>query len=202
MDGMPNFQWCLKFCRMIINHFTSSYRRRRWWFAHVLLPGEVWIGVMGNSNKQYQFYSIDEFQSRFRKERTTFEILVREVVGTEVLPVGNTFGRQVIGARKQVSIFLWCIANQETTRLIADRFKVTYSSVSRVVRRVTESVLALWNQYTFIGQMVKLLLLLSLSSKKDPFACSKWKPHVGHWKMKEDAIFSSEIAYFYPGAWH
>ena len=92
-------------------------------------------------------YSIDEFQSHFRMKRTTFEILVREVVGTGVLPVGNPFGRQVIDARKQVSIFLWCIANQETTRLIADRFNVTYSSVSRVVRRVTESVLVLRNQY-------------------------------------------------------
>ena len=54
-------------------------------------------------------------------KRTTVEILVREVVGTGVLTVGNPFGRQVIGARKQVSIFLWCIANQETIRLIADR---------------------------------------------------------------------------------
>ena len=93
------------------------------------------------------FYSIDEFQSHFRMKRTTFEILVREVVGTGVLPVGNPFGRQVIDARKQVSIFLWCIANQETTRLIADQFNVTYSSVSRVVRRITESVLVLRNQY-------------------------------------------------------
>ena len=93
------------------------------------------------------FYSIDEFQSHFRMKKTTFEILVREVVGTGVLPVGNPFGRQVIDARKQVSIFLWCIANQETTRLIADRFNVTYSSVSRVVRRITESVLVLRNQY-------------------------------------------------------
>ena len=82
------------------------------------------------------FYSIDEFQSHFRMKRTTFEILVREVVGTRVFPVGNPFGRQVINARKQVSIFLWCIANQETTRQITDRFNVTYSSVSRVVRSV------------------------------------------------------------------
>ena len=95
-------------------------------------------------------------------KRTTFEILVREVVGTGVLTFGNPFGRQVTGARKQVSIFLWCIANQETARLIADRFNVTYSSVSRVVWRVTESVLALRNQ-TLSGQMVKLLLLLPLS---------------------------------------
>ena len=58
------------------------------------------------------------------------------------LPVGNPFGRQVIGAQKQVSIFLWCIANKEKTRLIANRFNVTCSSVSRVVRLVTESVLA------------------------------------------------------------
>ena len=68
-------------------------------------------------------------------KRTTFEILVREVVGTGVLPVGNPFGRQVIDARKQVSIFLWCIANQETMRLIADRFNVT-----AVFQRVTEII--------------------------------------------------------------
>ena len=42
------------------------------------------------------FYSIDEFQSHFRMKKATFEILVREVVGTGVL----TVGRQVIGPRK------------------------------------------------------------------------------------------------------
>ena len=57
-------------------------------------------------------------------KRTTFEILVRKVVGTGVLPVGTPFRREVIGARKEVSIFLWCIANEETTRLIADRFNI------------------------------------------------------------------------------
>jgi len=92
-------------------------------------------------------YYVDEFQSHFRLKRTTFEILVREAVGTGVLPIGNVFGRQVIDKRKQVSIFLWFIANQESTRLVADRFNVTFSSVSRVVRRVMESVLALRNQY-------------------------------------------------------
>ena len=88
-------------------------------------------------------YSIDELQSHFRMKR----ILVREVVGMGFLPVGNPFGRQVIDAWKQVSIFLWCIANQETTWLIANRFNVTYNSVSRVVRRVLESVLVLRNPY-------------------------------------------------------
>ena len=92
-------------------------------------------------------YSIDESQSHFRMKRTTFEILVREVVGMGFLPVGNPFRRQAIDAWKQVSIFLWCIANQETTWLIADRFNVTYNSVSRVVRRMLESVLVLRNQY-------------------------------------------------------
>ena len=58
---------------------------------------------------------------------------MREVVGTGVLPIGNPFGRQVVDVRKQVSIFLWCITNQETMQLIADQFNVTYSSVWRVV---------------------------------------------------------------------
>ena len=93
------------------------------------------------------FYIVDEFQSHFCMKRATFEILVRQMMGMVVLPTGNIFGRKVIDAKKQVSIFLWCIANQETTRLVSDRFDVTFSSVSRVVRRVTESVLALRNQY-------------------------------------------------------
>lgn len=38
-------------------------------------------------------YSVDEFQSHFHLKRTTFEILVREAVGTGVLPIGNVFGR-------------------------------------------------------------------------------------------------------------
>lgn len=92
-------------------------------------------------------YSVDEFQSHFHLKRTTFEILVREAVGTGVLPIGNVFGRQVIDVRKQVSIFLWFIANQESMRLVADRFNVTFSSVLRVIQRVMESVLALRNQY-------------------------------------------------------
>ena len=32
------------------------------------------------------------------------------------LPVGNPFGRQVIGAQKQVSIFLWCIEVSQDSR--------------------------------------------------------------------------------------
>ena len=119
------------------------------------------------------FYSIDEFQSHFRMKRTTFEILMREVVGTGVLTIGNPFGRQVIDARKQVSISLWCIANQETMRLIADRFNVTYSSVcSRVVRRVTESVLALRNQYVKWPNG-KIASSLTYVVEKKRFACSK-----------------------------
>ena len=51
------------------------------------------------------FYSVDEFQSHFRLKRSTFEVLVREVVGTGALPVGNVFGRHIIDERKQVSIF-------------------------------------------------------------------------------------------------
>ena len=46
------------------------------------------------------FYSINEFQSHFGTERNTFEILKREVVCTEVLSVGNPFGKQAIDARK------------------------------------------------------------------------------------------------------
>ena len=80
-------------------------------------------------------------------KRTTFEMVVRKVKGTGVLPVGNPFGRQVKGSRKQVPIFLWYITNQGTLQLIAGQFHVTYmySSVSRVVQQTC--VLTLRNQY-------------------------------------------------------
>ena len=54
---------------------------------------------------------------------------------------------EVIDPRKQILIYLWCMANQESTRVVADRFNVTFSSVTRVMHWVTKSLLSERNQY-------------------------------------------------------
>ena len=111
------------------------------------------------------FYSIDEFQSHFHMKRTTFETLVREVAGTGVIPVGNPFGRQVIGAGKEVSIFLWCIANRGTTRLKFPIDSVLHIAVSQQWFGASRKVYWPYETNTLSGQMVRLLLLIYLSSK-------------------------------------
>ena len=92
-------------------------------------------------------YSLDEFKAHFRMQRATSEIVTREIMATGNIPTGNPFGRHAIDPRKQILLFLWCIANQETTRLVADRFNVSISSVTRVMHRVTKGLLAIRNQY-------------------------------------------------------
>ena len=71
--------------------------------------------------------------------RTTAELLTREVINTGRIPLGNPFGRPSIPPEKQVLVFRWGLANQEGTQEIANRFDITYSSVSRTVVRVTSS---------------------------------------------------------------
>ncbi|KAL9962111.1 hypothetical protein ACROYT_G031184 [Oculina patagonica] len=78
---------------------------------------------------------------------TTAELLTREVIQTGKIPTGNPFGRPTIPPQKQILLFLWTMATQEGTREIADRFNVTYSSVSRTVVRVMKAVCELKNQY-------------------------------------------------------
>ena len=79
-------------------------------------------------------------------QRPTCEVVVREVTATGNIPAGNPFGRH-IDPRKQILIYLWCMANQESTRVVADRFNVTFSSVTRVMHWVTKSLLSERNQY-------------------------------------------------------
>ena len=92
-------------------------------------------------------YSMDEFKGHFRMTKGTCEALVREIVATGNIPVGNRFGRKSIDPKKQVMIYLWCMTNQEVTRLVADRFNVTLSSVTRILERVTKAFLRLRSQY-------------------------------------------------------
>ena len=78
-----------------------------------------------------QLYRLSEFQSHFRLTRATFEELCREVVNTGRIPLSNR-GRERIPPEKQVLIFVWTMANQEVSRLVAD---LTLSSMHRVLTR-------------------------------------------------------------------
>ena len=92
-------------------------------------------------------YSPSEFQSHFRMTKTTMETVCREIVNTGRIPLGNVKGRPPIPPEKQVLLFVWCMANQECARLVADRFDVTMSSVDRVLRRVAQGLLELCPRY-------------------------------------------------------
>ena len=103
--------------------------------------------ILGYFEQTIGTYSLDEFKAHFLIQRATCEIVVREVTATGNIPAGNPFGRQVIDPRKQILICLWSMANQERIRLVADRFNVTFSSVTRVMHRVTESLFAIRSRY-------------------------------------------------------
>ena len=79
--------------------------------------------------------------------RGTCEILCREVMNTGRIPVGNTRARHFIPPAKQVLAFLWSMANQEPTRLVADRFNITMSSVNRVLQRGAQALADLNAEY-------------------------------------------------------
>ena len=68
-------------------------------------------------------------------------------MNTGRISVGNTRGRQLIPPTKQVLAFLWSMANQEPTRLVAYRFNVTSSSVNRVLQRVAQALADLNAEY-------------------------------------------------------
>ncbi|KAK3721273.1 hypothetical protein QZH41_011157, partial [Actinostola sp. cb2023] len=92
-------------------------------------------------------YLPSEFKSHFRMTQTTMEILCREVVNTGKIPIGNTRGRPLIRPEKQVLVFVWCLANQECARLVADRFDITMSSVARVLHRGAQALVDLYLAY-------------------------------------------------------
>ena len=87
--------------------------------------------VLGYFEATVPLYSLCEFQSHFRLTRATFEALSREIVNTGRIPLSNR-GREHIPPEKQVLIFVWTMANQEVTRLVADRFNITLSSTHSV----------------------------------------------------------------------
>ena len=102
--------------------------------------------VLGYFEATVLLYSLCEFQSHFRLTLATFEELCQEVVNTGRIPLGNR-GRERIPPEKQVLIFVWTMANQEVSRLRADRFNITLSSMHRPLSRCALGVTDLCATY-------------------------------------------------------
>ena len=85
-------------------------------------------------------YHCDVFRSHFRMTAEVFEMLNRLLSTSEHIPKANRFGKPCIDPQKQIAAAIWALANQESSRQIADRFDVSMSSVSRCLRRVTKAL--------------------------------------------------------------
>ena len=85
-------------------------------------------------------YHCDVFRSHFRMTASVFEMLNRLLSTSEHIPKANRFGKPCIDTQKQIAVAIWALANQESSRQIADRFDVSMSSVSRCLRRVTKAL--------------------------------------------------------------
>ena len=114
-----------------------------------------------NLNGIYNFMEItvpcylpDEFKSHFRMTRETCELFAQEAMWTGRIPLGNTSGRPAIPPVKQVLAFLWNMGNQETAWAVADRFSITMSSVNRILIRLSQAVVDLFQDIASNGQTV------------------------------------------------
>ena len=91
-------------------------------------------------------YSMSDFQSHFRLERTTFESLLC-VLHQQSSPVDVHPGKAPISIEKQTLITLWYLANEETMRSIADRFDSAKSSFHNSVMNITRILAGLKSDY-------------------------------------------------------
>ena len=55
------------------------------------------------------------------------------------IPMSNR-EREYITPKKQVLTFVWMMANQESSRSVADRFNITLSSLHRVLKRCSRGL--------------------------------------------------------------
>ena len=68
------------------------------------------------------------------------EKLINEFSDSDVFMKKNTGGRPMIPVDKQVAIFIWFIATNETILNIADRFNQTLSATWNSIRRVSSAL--------------------------------------------------------------
>ncbi|XP_071577213.1 putative nuclease HARBI1 isoform X1 [Temnothorax nylanderi] len=85
-------------------------------------------------------YSLTDFKSHFRLEKTTYERLVQTLGGR----LHRDRGAEKMSPDKQIAITLWVLGNQEVYRSVADRFGVckdtVWNSVFEVAMLLIEDV--------------------------------------------------------------
>ena len=115
-----------------------------------LLAGVLASFMRRNLNRSRGYFEVSltwRVQGPLPNEKGTLWNFAKGSFGLRThIPIGNSFGRRVIDPSKQLMLFMWYMANQELTRLVADRFDVTYSSVSRIMHWITKGIMALRNQ--------------------------------------------------------
>ena len=152
-------------------------------------------------------YAPSEFRSHFRMTRGTCEILCREIMNTGKIPARNTRERLPIPPVKQVLAFLWSMANQEPTRLVADRFNITMSSVDRVLHRGTRALadisaesyqVAKW--YMFLS-LDFICLFVSVSRISFSFRHFCYYEGFYFWSLLHIHSFSSRVSHNHSSPW-
>ena len=85
-------------------------------------------------------FTLEDFRTRFRMSRGTFERLTIYLGNFPVIPTVHTRGKPPVEVGKQVMIAVWYLATQESFFSIADRFDISESTCHGVVHRVCSAL--------------------------------------------------------------
>ncbi|XP_061184635.1 putative nuclease HARBI1 [Saccostrea echinata] len=83
-------------------------------------------------------YSTDDFRTHYRLIRTTVEIILR-IIAPRLTAV-HEGGKEEITPEKQLHLFIWYLANQESMRETGNLFGVSLSTVHKTVIKVTSTL--------------------------------------------------------------
>ena len=83
-------------------------------------------------------YTAEDFKGDFRIDRETFDKLTEEL--RDSLTVLRQCGKPPITPEKQILIFIWYMANQDSMREMEKLFGVAKSSVHKCVWKVSETI--------------------------------------------------------------
>ncbi|XP_062596179.1 putative nuclease HARBI1 [Saccostrea cucullata] len=83
-------------------------------------------------------HSTDDFRTHFRLNRTTVEIILN-IIAPRLTAVHDG-GKKEITPKKQLLLFIWYLANQESMRETGNLFGVSLLTVHKIVIKVTSAL--------------------------------------------------------------
>ena len=95
--------------------------------------------IIGFAEETVEAYSDKDFRADFRISKATFQQLVVELSPTLQYDE-RPDGKEGLNVRKQILVFLWYIANQDSMREISKLFGISKSTVFRCIRRVSDAL--------------------------------------------------------------